>query len=50
VPVYQPVVVQNVVVPVVYPGNWPIVIVTDQFYKRRHSCWDRWVRPYQYGY
>lgn len=50
VPVYQPVVVQNMVVPVVYPGNWPIVVVNDQFYQKRHSCLGRWVRPYHYGY
>lgn len=45
VPVVQNVVVQQPVM-VNYPGNWPIVYVTDRFYRR--PCWGQYYRAYQY--
>lgn len=47
IPIVQPV-VQNMVVPVIYPGNWPNVIVNDTFF--RSPCCHRWVREYRYNY
>jgi len=48
VPVYQPVVVQNIAVPVNYTGNWPNVIVSDTFFKRPFC--NRCHRKYRYSY